>query len=126
MSSIAKTVFAFGLYLLGLGAILLIVPNLLLGLFQIPSTSEVWIRVVGMLVFYLGIYYLVAAKTGLRVFMLWSARLRPTVLLFFGAFVLAGLAPSVLLIFGAIDLAGAIWTWNAFRQEAINRSPHAA
>jgi hypothetical protein len=40
------------------------------------------------------------------------------VLLFFIAFVVAGLAPPTLILFGVIDLAGAIWTALALRGEA--------
>jgi hypothetical protein len=119
-------VFAFACYLLLLGLMLLLVPNLLLSLFQIPPTSEVWIRVVGMLVIFLGAYYFVAARAELRLFMIWSARLRASVFIFFGAFVLAGLAPPVLLLFGAVDLAGALWTWSAFRKEPSIRQTHVA
>lgn len=126
MSHPARTVFAFACYLLPLGLMLLLVPNLLLGLFQIPPTSEVWIRVVGMLVTFLGVYYVVAARAELRPFIIWSARLRASVFLFFGAFVLAGLAPPVLLLFGAVDAAGALWTWSALRKEpSIRRTPGA-
>jgi len=39
-------------------------------------------------------------------------------LLFFIAFVVAGLAPPVLILFGVIDLAGAAWTALALRGEA--------
>jgi hypothetical protein len=119
-------VFAFACHLLLLGLMLLLVPNLLLSLFQIPPTSEVWIRVVGMLVIFLGAYYFVAARAELRLFMIWSARLRASVFIFFGAFVLAGLAPPVLLLFGAVDLAGALWTWSAFRKEPSIRQTHVA
>lgn len=56
MSKSARSVFIFGLYLGVLGIILLVTPNFLLGVFQLPSTNEVWIRVVGMLLFLLGIY----------------------------------------------------------------------
>jgi len=51
MSKAAFTVKAFGVYLVLLGIALVLVPNLLLGLFGIPSTSEVWIRVVVLLAF---------------------------------------------------------------------------
>ena len=118
MSYPAKTMFAFGCYLLLFGASLLLVPNMVLGLFNVPPTSEVWIRIVGMLVFFLGIYYLAAARSELRPFMVWSARLRASVMLFFGAFVIAGLAPPVLLLIAAVDLAGALWTWSALQKEA--------
>ena len=118
MSYPAKTMFAFGCYLLLFGAALLLVPNLLLGFFNIPPTSEVWIRIVGMLVIFLGIYYLVAARSELRPFMVWSVRLRASVILLFGAFVILGLAPLVLLLIAAVDLGGALWTWSALRKEA--------
>ena len=118
MSNSAKTVFIFGCYLILLGLTLLLVPNLLLGLFRFLPTTEVWIRVVGMLVLFLAVYYLVAAQAEIWLFMLWSTRLRGSVIFFFGAFVLAGLAPPVLLLFGAVDLAGALWTWSALRKEA--------
>jgi hypothetical protein len=118
MSYPAKTMFAFGCYLLLFGSALLLVPNMLLGLFYIPPTTEVWIRIVGMLVIFLGVYCLVAARSELRPFMVWSIRLRASVTFFFGAFVIAGLAPPVLLLIAAIDLGGALWTWSALRNEA--------
>ncbi len=54
MSRAAFTVKAFGVYLLLLGAALVFVPNLLLSLLGMPPTTEVWIRVVGVLVFNIG------------------------------------------------------------------------
>jgi hypothetical protein len=56
MSYAAKTVFFFGCYLLALGAALVLVPNVLIGLFQFPQTSEVWVRVTGMLSLFLSVY----------------------------------------------------------------------
>lgn len=54
MSKPALTLKWFGIYLLMLGAGLALLPNLLLSLFLIPPTDEVWIRVVGVLVFNIG------------------------------------------------------------------------
>jgi hypothetical protein len=54
MSKSAFTVKAFGIYLLVLGVGLTFAPNLLLSVFGMPATSEVWIRVVGVLVFNIG------------------------------------------------------------------------
>ncbi len=105
-------------YLFLLGLSLLLVPNLVLGLFRFPPTFEVWIRVVGMLLLFLSVFYFVAARSDNRLFMLWSFRLRASVIFFFFAFVLAGLAPPVLLLMGAVDLAGALWTWSELRKEA--------
>lgn len=117
MTYAAKTLLAFGIYLLGLGSLLVVVPNLLLGIFLIPSTSEVWIRVTGMLLLILGGYDILAARAGLRPFFLWSVPLRLSVIVFFLAYVLFGFAPPVLLLFGAIDAACAIWTWTALRSD---------
>jgi hypothetical protein len=57
MSDPACSVFVFGLYLLVLAIVLLVAPNFLLEMFFLPSTSEVWIRVIGMLVLFLGFFY---------------------------------------------------------------------
>ena len=54
MSSAARSVYAFSFYLFALGFVLTVAPNLLLRIFGIPETNEVWIRVVGMLVLLLG------------------------------------------------------------------------
>jgi hypothetical protein len=113
MSPAARSVNVFGIYLLVLGVVLLAAPNLLLGLFHLPPTTEVWLRVVGMLVAFLGIYYRVAAAADLRLFFLTTVMLRASVPVFFLAFVLAGWAPWPLLVFAGVDAAGAAWTWRA-------------
>lgn len=110
MSKVARTISVFGLYLIGLGVILLVGPNLLLGLFGVTQTTEVWIRVVGMLVFLLGCYYLLAARHELTQFFQWSVYIRASVILFFILLVLFNLADPPLILFGVIDLLGAIWT----------------
>lgn len=116
MSSPAQSVRIFGGYLIGLASILVLAPNLLLELFGFPPVTDVWIRVTGMLVGFLGIYYLRAAAAGLTAFFAWTVSVRWSVFLFFGAFVLFGLAPPVLLVFAIVDAAGAIWTWLALKR----------
>jgi hypothetical protein len=106
----AMSVAVFGTYLLTLGAVLIIAPNLLLGLFRMAPTTEVWIRIVGMLVLFLGTYYVLAALSEVRAFFRWTVPIRFCVLVFFGGFVLSGYAPAVLLVFGVADVAGACWT----------------
>ncbi len=115
MSNAARSVYVFGVYLLLLGLVLVLVPNLLLGMFFLPSTTEVWIRVVGMLILFLGIYYVQAARHALTDFFPWTVYVRSTVIVFFAAFVLLGLAPAPLILFGVFDLLGAIWTGMALR-----------
>lgn len=117
MTKPAQTLFFFALYLFGLGAILVTAPNWFLGLVGFPPTTEVWIRVVGMLVVFLGVYYIVAARANFLPILEISVKVRIAVLLFFAAFVALGFASPVLLVFGVIDVAGALWTWLALRSE---------
>ncbi|MCB0533776.1 MAG: hypothetical protein H6574_16280 [Lewinellaceae bacterium] len=120
MSKSATSVFYFGIYLLLTGLALLTAPNMLLGLFGLAETSEVWIRVVGMLVLLLSGYYIIAARHDLRPFFQMSVYLRASVILFFAIFVGMGMVGAPLLLFGLIDLAGALWTLQALKGE---RSP---
>lgn len=111
----ALSVFVFGIYLLLLGAVLILAPNLLLFVFQMPLTTEVWIRVTGMLVLFLGIYYVSARRADLRPFYLWTVYVRSSVIVFFAVFVILGFAPIPLILFGVVDLLGALWTLLALR-----------
>ena len=115
MNKSTLSIFVFGLYLIALGMILVVIPNSLLEIFQVPSTNEVWIRVDGMLVFLLGIYYILAARKEMIDFFLWTVYLRPLVILFFIAFVLLDFVSPMLILFGVVDLLGAIWTGLALR-----------
>jgi multidrug transporter EmrE-like cation transporter len=116
MTKAAKSLFVFGIYLCGLGAVLLLVPNLILRLFGAPPTNEIWIRVNGMFVLCLSFYYLQAARNNLTVFIRWTIWTRIAVIFYFAAFVLLLSAPKALLLFGVIDLLSAIWTWFALKK----------
>lgn len=124
MSKAAKSLFVFGMYLCGLGLLLLLVPNLLLQVFGVPPTSEVWIRINGMLVLCLSFYYVQVARHGLVVFILWTVWARVAVIIYFAAFVLLVSAPKALLLFGLIDLLAAFWTWLALREDGSRRRKH--
>lgn len=110
---------AFAAYLFVLGLVLVFIPNLLLSLFGIAPSTDVWIRVLGLVVFMLGVYAWVAAAY--QPFLEASVYTRSAVFVGLGAFALLGLASPMLALFGAIDLAGAVWTWAALRADA--RSP---
>jgi hypothetical protein len=117
MTPSAKSVYYFGMYLVLLALILIVQPNLMLGMFGLPLTDEVWIRVVGMLVFALSIYYMVVGKTGHTLFLLVTVYVRSSIILFFIAFTLAGWVQPVIILFGAVDLLGAVWTYTALKKE---------
>jgi hypothetical protein len=123
MSRTAFSIQAFGVYLLALGVGLILVPNLLLGLFRLPPTSDVWIRVVGVVVLGEGIYYWAAARSEAMGFFRATLVARPLVLVAFAAFAALGLASPLLVLFGLTDAAGALWTWLALRSEARSGPP---
>lgn len=118
MTPAARSVQVFAVYLGLLAVALLLAPNVLLGAFGLPPTSEVWIRVVGMLVALLAVYYWTAAATELTPFLRATVLCRLTVPVFFVIFVTAGWARWPLLLFGVMDAAGAAWTWWALHRPA--------
>lgn len=99
------------IYVLLSGLSLLFIPNVLLGLFGFEPTHEIWIRVLGLLVLVLTIYYYHMARYGN------DPVVRATVLgrlLFCGGlvgFVVLGLAKPALLGFAAAETGLALWTW---------------
>ena len=110
---------------------MLLVPNIFLAMFQIPATSEVWIRVVGVLVFNIGIYYIYAAKCEARAFFQASIYTRIFVLLAFTAFAALGLASPRLILLSFTDVLGAIAILNDFTRlrrvkSSTRRSLHLA
>jgi hypothetical protein len=121
MSRSALSVFVFAVYLYLLGFVLVVTPDTLLRIFKFPEADGLWIRIVGMLVIILGFYYSHAARADFRPFLVWTVLGRTAVLLFFIAFVIAGLAPPALILFGVIDFAAAMWTLFAIRSDASSR-----
>jgi hypothetical protein len=117
MSRAAVSLFVFGLYLLVIGTVILVVPNVFLAVFGLPATAEVWIRVMAMLLLFLGCYDVLSARAELKPFFRWSVPLRASVILFFAVFVALQLVQPVLLLFGVIDLAAATWTAVALRAD---------
>lgn len=121
MTRSAQSLFFFALYLLVLGLGLLVAPGWLLDLLRLGPASEVWIRVVGMLSLFLGVYYVVAARANFLPMLEASVRIRASVPVFFAAFVALGWAPWTLLLVAAVDLVGAAWTFLALRSELGSR-----
>ncbi|MES2620161.1 MAG: hypothetical protein V4615_04845 [Bacteroidota bacterium] len=117
MSNSAKSVFYFGVYLIVLGIALMLFPNPLLNLFGVPSTSEVWIRVVAMLLLALSVYYIVASRLELTPIFKVTMYIRSTIILFFIAFSVAGFVTPNIILFAVIDFLGAVWTYLALRKE---------
>lgn len=124
MSHAALSLRLFALYLGANGLILLLVPNLLLTLLGLVPTEEPWIRVLGIIVFNLALYYHAGADGA--AFQRITVVTRVIVLISFSGLVLTGLAPGLLILFGLVDFTGAVWTALAMRRDRAvsqNASP---
>ena len=121
MSRAAFSAKVFAVYLFVFSPVLVFAPNVLLTMFGIAPTSEVWIRVVGVIGCNLGVYAWVAARHEDKSFLQASVYTRGSVFCAFVVFVLMGFASPIIVLFGTIDLCGGLWTWYALRADA--RSP---
>lgn len=117
MSKSAKSVLTFGVYLVIIGTMLLLVPNLLITPFGLEPTSEVWIRLSGILLLALSVYYILAAKYEIIVIMKATGFIRCTIILFFTAFAFYELVSPNIIIFSVIDFIGGIWTLIMLKKE---------
>lgn len=117
MTASSRSIYYFGYYLLILGITLTVVPNLLLSTFQLPETHEIWIRVLGVVVFNIGIYYVFMAPANHALFLTLSVYTRLLILFWFVVFVILDWASAQLILFGLVDGAGAIWTYLALRKK---------
>jgi hypothetical protein len=117
MTPAARSVYYFGFYLYLTGLTLIAVPNMFLQALQLPETNEVWIRVLGVVVFGLGFYY---HRTGVQnntSFFRLTIPTRVFVFCSFTAFVLLGYTAPILAGIGAVDLLGAAWTYFALKKQ---------
>ena len=117
MTAAARSVLAFGIYMLGQGAILMLVPALLLEPFAIPGADSPWVRVVGWALMALGAYYVLAARHEWRAMFRLTVAVRLGQLAFFAALCATTSAPWVLLAFSAVEAAAGVWTALALRAE---------
>jgi hypothetical protein len=121
MSRSAFSAKVFAVYLFVVGPVLVFAPNLLLSIFRIATTTEVWIRVVGVIAFNLGVYVWVAARHENRAFLEASVYTRLLTFVAFTTFALTGLGSPMLVLFGVIDLCGGLWTGLALKADAGSR-----
>jgi hypothetical protein len=117
MKKVSTTLLVFGVYLVGMGLGLLTMPNVVLGTLGLPSTDEVWIRVVGVLALVLAFYYISAARADLKTFAQWTVPARIGVFVAFTAFTLLNFVGPVMIMLGTVDLLGALWTGWALKAE---------
>ena len=117
MTSAARSILVYAIYVFGLGGTLMLAPNLPLPIFGLPEASEVWIRVAGMTVIFLGILYLISSLNEYREIFVASVPIRYAVPVIFAAFAIAGYTPWNILLLTPFDVIFAIWTLVSLRAE---------
>jgi hypothetical protein len=120
MSKAARSVFIFGLYMLGQGLVLMLAPQLLLGAIGVPIPSDAWVRVVGWCLIVLGVYYVLLARLEQQTFFSVSAIVRLLQFGFFVALWWARLIKPVLVGFSAVELASGVWTLLVSERKTIS------
>jgi len=114
MSAATRSMVVWTFYVLILGAVLLFIPNVLLAIFQIEETDEVWIRIVGLLLLGYGAYYWTAVQAEFTRLYRMSIWVRWGIVV--GLVALAfTVGPWQLVLFAAVDLAGGLWTYLSLR-----------
>ncbi len=106
------------IYVILTGLQLIFVPNMLLGMFGFEPTTEIWIKVLGIVILPLSAVYYAISKQGN------AESLRATILsrgfvgVGFILLALSGQAQLNLILFAGIDLATAVWTWFEMKKRA--------
>lgn len=119
MSGAARSLYAWSVYVALTGAGFLLMPNVVLSVFQIDETDEIWIRILGLLVLGLPLFYVAIARAERIDLYLASVWYR--------WFVAAGLiviglveGPWQLMLFAAVDFLGGLWTFLSARSESAS------
>jgi hypothetical protein len=119
MTPAARSMLVYSIYSFGLGATLLLIPNVPLPLFGLPQATEVWIRVAGMTVIFLATFFYIAARNDYREIIAASVATRIAVPFVFGALALAGYTSWNILLFTPLDVLFALWTWSSLRRTTV-------
>lgn len=110
MNPTAVSIFYYSFYMMGMGLGLFLIPNVILGVFGFPATTEIWVRMLGLLAFCTGLLYLYCSRTNQTGFFRITV---PERLIFFVgtvALVVFFDVTPLLAVIGSVDLFGAIWT----------------
>jgi hypothetical protein len=99
------------IYVIITGLQLIFVPNMMLEMFGFAPTSEIWIKVLGIVILPLSAVYYAISKSGDDNSVKATIFSRGFVGVGFILLALTGVAPMNLILFAGIDLATAIWSW---------------
>lgn len=115
MNKSAVSIMAWGFYEVGVGLGFLLIPNVLLPIFGFPTTTEVWIRVLALVVLALAVYHIHCARNNVTPFFQITVPGRVGFAIGLVALFLMGISGPGLIMFAIIELLGATWTWSSLR-----------
>jgi len=110
MEAPSLSIFVWGIFFLGMGASLALIPGIILPIFGFEKPKDFWIRVLGIVVFIIGYYYVDTALHDLTHFFWLTVYGRYFLVLGYITLVVFKVAKPALLLFGAIEVVGASWT----------------
>jgi len=118
MTRAGKSIFYFGFWVLACGLGLFLLPELCLKLVGMTLPDYVTVRLFGMVLVYLSIYYLVAGRyPAFWPFFRMTVYTRASALLVVCVLVLLGIAKPLIIGFVVVDALGALWTYLALRRD---------
>ena len=106
----------YSVYLFLIGALMIILPNLLLKFFGFAETHEIWIRMLGLFTFTTGIYYLYSSAFEQTAFYKATIVGRVFFFLMTVLFVFIFNQSPMLAFIGSVDLMGALWTYFSLKK----------
>ncbi len=113
MSPAALSIAVYSIYLLGQGAALLLVPNTVLPILGLPQAADFWVRVVGLVSIFFGMYYVLAARMEWRPFFWLTIVTRGLVIVAFLVFAATSIAPGSIVVLAPADVVFTAWTFVA-------------
>lgn len=118
MTSAARSIHLFGIYMMFAGVSSVLFPDAPLKLVGLPAARDHWLQSAAVIIAILGYYYTVAARHEMTPFFRATVIGRVLVLIWNVTLVARGIAPPQLLLLNVLDVLGASWTWSALRKRA--------
>jgi hypothetical protein len=123
MTRAGTSMFVFSFWVFACGIGLMFFPGLSLSVLEITMSSFIPVRLFGMILIFLGIYYVVTARhPACWPFYRVTVYTRASALVIVIIFVFIGWADPLVVGFVIIDALGALWTFLALRRDAVEGS----
>lgn len=122
MKNTSFSIRIYSYYLFVLGAVLVFIPNLLLPFLGFSVTNEIWIKMLGLFTFTVGIYYFYSSVHKQTGFFKATIFGRLFFFIMTVCFVFIFRQPTILSLIGSVDLFGALWTYVSFKKEKLKTS----